>query len=153
MFIEQQNFSGQFSEIAFLASDLFGALSPAAQDSLRAVTLDKEFAKDETIFADGEPTSGVYILRIGEAQILYRGDRKVHLIKPDEILGLTETVANLPFESSVKTLSACHFEFISRAAFLAFLGDEPETCFRLLRMLGANLHKLYRFFHETGKNN
>ena len=147
MYVEQQKFSGQFSEIAFLASDLFGALSPAAHASLRAVTLEKEFAEDETILAGGERAAGVYILTSGEAQILYPDARTVHLIKPDEILGLTATLANLPFEMSAKTLSACRFEFIHRAAFLAFLQDEPETCFRLLRMLGSKLHKLYRFFH------
>ena len=147
MLIEHHKISEQFFNSAFLAGDLFAGLSPASQNSLRGVKCEKEFAPDETIFASGETPRGIYILTEGEAQTLYRGVELVHIIKQNEILGVSETISNLPYETSVKTLVPCRFEFIRRDAFLAFLQDEPETCFRLLQMFGANLHKLYRFFH------
>jgi CRP-like cAMP-binding protein len=156
MLIERHKISEQFFNNAFRAADLFSGLSHASQNSLRAVKLEKEFARDETIFASGQMPRGIYILTEGEAQTLYHGVEPVHLIEKNEILGVPETISNLPFETSVKTLVPCRFEFIRRDAFLAFLKDEPflaflkdepETCFRLLQILGANLHKLYRFFH------
>jgi len=147
MIIEHQKISEQFFNNAFFAGDLFSGLSPAAQNSLRAVKLEKEFAPAETIFARGEMPRGIYILTAGEAQTFYHGVEPVHIIKQNEILGVPETISNLPSETSVLTLVACRFEFIRRDAFLAFLQNEPETCFRLLGMFGANLHKLHRFFH------
>jgi CRP-like cAMP-binding protein len=148
MLIEHQKISEQFFSSAFLAGDdLFRDLSPASQNSLLAVKREKEFAPGETIFAGGAMPCCIYILTAGEAQIFYHGGGRVHRVKQNEILGLTEALSNMPYEISVKTVTSCRFECLSRDAFLDFLQNEPETCFRLLQMLGTNLHKLYQFLH------
>ena len=147
MLIEHHKIPEDFAEHAFLAGDLFGNLSRAATDSLLAVKDEKKFAENETIFLNGQSPAGIYILAEGEALVLHHGVEPVHLIKPGEILGLPETLANLPSRVVVRTVSACRFEFIRREAFLDFLRVEPDTCFHLLRMLGTNLQKLYEFLY------
>ena len=147
MLVEHHKIPGDSAVHAFFAGDLFGDLSRAATDSLRAVKDEREFDGNETIFVNGQMPDGIYILAEGEALVLYHGVEPVHLIKPGEILGIPETLANLPSRSVVRTVSACRFEFIRREAFLGFLRGDPETCFHLLRMLGANLHKLYAFLY------
>jgi CRP-like cAMP-binding protein len=147
MLIEHHKISGQFFNSAFLAADLFCGLSTASQNSLHGVKLEKQFAPDETIFSSGAMPCDIYILTEGEAQILYQGVELIHRVKQNEILGLTEAISNLPYDISLKTLTPCRFECIRRDEFLTFLQEEPEICFRLLQMLGANLHKLYRFLH------
>ena len=146
MLIETPKIYGQFTEPAFLTGDLFGDLSPAAQNSLRALRAIKEFAAGETIFACPETPSAIYILAHGEAQILLDGETPARAVKTGEILGLTEAVSNLPYEITVKTITESRFEYIRRDAFLDFLRDEPAVCLRLLEIISANLHELYRFF-------
>jgi CRP-like cAMP-binding protein len=147
MFIEQRKFPEQFFNNAFFADDLFDGLSPASQSSLRAVKSEKRLAGDKTIFESGEHPRDIYILTEGAAQILSHAGRPVRSIEPNEILGLTEAISNLPSEVSAKTVSECRFECIRRDRLLAFLQTEPAVCFRLLQRLGANLHKLYQLLH------
>ena len=147
MLIEQPKKSGQLAEAAFLAKDLFGALSPAAQNALRAVRHEKEYFAGETIFAAGEMPSAIYILVQGEAQILDHGVAPAYAAQPGEIFGITETLSNLPHEISLKAIADCRFAYIRRESFLGFLRNEPAACFRLLEIVAANLQKLYRFFH------
>ena len=147
MFIEQQKISEQFAEPAFLAGDLFGVLSPAACGYLHAVKHEKEFKKNEAVFNAGGTPSAIYILAEGEARIFYQDGASFLTATPGEILGLTEMISNLPHEASLRTVTACRFEYISRDDFLLFLQNEPAVCFRLLEIVAANLHRLYSFLH------
>jgi CRP-like cAMP-binding protein len=147
MFIEPAKISGQIPGPAFLDGDLFGTLSPAAREALRAVKREKEFAAGAEVFAAGEKPSAIYILARGEARIFRQGGALVQPAKTGEIFGLTEMLSNLPYEAGLKTLTACRFEYIRRASFLDFLQNQPAACFRLLEIVAANLQRLYRFLH------
>ena len=142
----QANPEGFFGN-AFLADDLFDGLPSETLHSLRAVKQTKQFAKDEVIFGGGQMPCCLYFLREGEAQIL-RNAVFVRPVKRNEILGLTEAITNLPYETSVKTVTPCLFECVRREDFIHFLQNEPETCFRLLQKLGANLQKVYQMFRD-----
>lgn len=146
MLIENKTISEYFVGTAFLADDLFGGLPAETAKSLRAAKQTKRFAKDETIFTGGQMPSGIYVLLEGRAQLFYNGGGRTRSIKQNEILGLTEAIAELPYETSVKTVAPCIFEYIGREDFIGFLQNEPEICFRLLQRLGANLQKLYKLF-------
>ncbi len=143
MLIERQKISEHFFSSALCADDLFCGLPPEAANSLSAIKRDKHFAKGETVFTGGQMPCCIFILLEGEAEIHHQGE--TYSIKQNEILGLTEALANLPYEISVKAAAPCRFECIRRDEFLAFLQTQPEICFRLLQKLGANLQKIYRF--------
>jgi len=147
MLSEHQKISEQLFENAFPADDLFGSLSPEAEKKLRAVKQTRQFAKDEIIFADGQMPRAIYRLAEGKAGIFRDAAKPVRPVGKNEILGLTEAVSNLPYEMSVKAVTPCSFEYIRREDFMNFLQTEPEICFRLLRMLGTNLQKIFRLFH------
>lgn len=147
MLIEQPKITEQFFGGAFLADELFCRLSPKAENSLRAIKHEKRLSAGETIFGRGELPRCVLIAVEGETHVFYNGDAFVHRVKPDEILGLTEAVSNLPYQITVKTLTPCRFEAIGRSDFISFLQDNPDICFRLFEMLGANLQRLYQLFH------
>lgn len=145
MLNEHQANSEVFFGNAFLADDLFYGLSPETLHSLRALKQTKQFARDELIFAGGQMPCRIYFLTTGEAQIL---DKAV-FVRPlarNEILGLTEAIANLPYETSVKAVTQCSFECVGREDFMHFLQNEPEICFRLLQMIGTHLQKVYQRF-------
>lgn len=150
MLIEQQSISEYFFGNAFSADSLFCDLSPETEQALTAIKEKKQFPMNEIVFASGQVPCCIYFLLKGKAQMFANLELSeknlVRSIAPDEILGLTEAIANLPYETSVKTLMPCLFECIGRDDFIRFLQTEPEACFRLLQILGANIQKIYQLF-------
>ncbi len=146
MLNKQQANSECFFGNAFLADDLFCGLSPETLHSLLAVKQTKRFTKDEMVFAVEQMPCCIYILTTGDAQFFYAAELFGRSVKRNEILGLTEAITDLPYEISVKTTAPCVFECLGRDDFIRFLRNEPEVCFRLLQMLGANLQKVYGLF-------
>lgn len=150
MLIEHQTISEYFFGNTFFAEDLFRDLSPETQRHLNSIKQTKNFAKNEIVFADEELPSAIYFLIKGKAQISENNrlteKNLVRSIKSNEILGLTEAITNLSYKTSVKTVSPCHFEYIRCEDLIRFLQNEPEVCFRLLQILGANFQKIYQLF-------
>ena len=145
MSLEHKSKSAYFFPL--LADDLFCDLTPGSLASLDRIKQTKRFAKNTCFFARDDTPRRIYLLRRGKAQLLLNEDSKNisfgRLIEPNEIFGLTETIANLPYETEAKTITACTCECIGRRDFIRFLKDEPEICFRLVRLLGTNLQKSF----------
>lgn len=124
------------------ADSLFCDLTPKSHKSLAGIKHKRRFQKDVIIFAAGDIPCCIYSLLKGKAQILLNADLHIFRpVEPNEILGLTETIAGLPFKITLKTITSCEFEFIENGDFLRFLHDEPEVCFRLVKLLGINLQE------------
>jgi len=146
MLIENGTITEQIFGTVFLAGELFDNLSPDVEKKLRVITRRMEFEANTKVLTRGQKTDCIYLLREGAAQIRFRADQPVRNAGKNEIFGLTETLSNLPCEISVETLTACSFGCISADDLADFLQNEPEICFKLVRILGANLLKLRRFF-------
>lgn len=135
------------------AGNLFCNLSAEALESLTRVKQTRRFPKGAVIFAQGDLPSGIYVLLKGQAQLsLNPKPDKKHIfrpVEPNEILGLTETIANLPYGMNAETLAPCLFEFIERRQFIDFLYDEPRVCFHLAELLGLNLQKSYALLRSS----
>ncbi len=149
MLIEEQTISEYFFSSAFSAERLFCDLSLQTGQFLTAIKQKKRFKKAETVFANGEMPCCIYFLREGNAELSTNitppEKNLVRLVEPNEILGLTEAITDLPYETSLKTISPCLFECVERGDLVRFLQTEPEVCFRLLQLLGTNLQKFYQF--------
>ncbi len=150
MHIEHREINEYFFGNAFSADDLFRDLSPETQKSLDTIKEEKHFKKNELVFANGQTPVFIYFLLHGDAQIFGNPklDGKVltRSVEPREILGLTEAIAGLPYETSVQTVSPCLFECIRCDDFIHFLQNEPESCFCFLQMLSTNIQKIYQLF-------
>lgn len=131
-----------------LADNLFYGLTAKSCASLAKIKQTNKFHKDETFFSTGEMPCRVYVLREGEARIILNTAQNMTAnrpIEPNEIIGLTETITNLPYEMKAEAVTSCLCECIRREDFIRFLHDEPEVCFRLFETLGLNLQKAYKF--------
>jgi CRP-like cAMP-binding protein len=130
------------------ADKLFDDLTPPTLKAFNKIKRTRIFKKSACFFSRGEIPGGVYILRAGRAQIVCRDEFKVtktvRSIGRNEIFGLTEIFSDLPFELHAETLTPCICECFGRDEFIKFLHGEPEVCFRLLQVLGANLQKSYK---------
>jgi CRP-like cAMP-binding protein len=135
---------------SFSADHLFCGLSPKTLKTLTRIKQKEHFPKGIFICKTGNMPHGVYILFQGQAQLnisIEPNEKNViRPVEPNEIIGLTETLANLPFKTNILTITPCIFEFIESDAFLHFLHDESEICFRLVQLLGLNLQKSYQLF-------
>lgn len=140
-----ENFHGN----AFSADCLFSASSPNVVKNLSQIKQEKIFPEKVPVCAAGDVPKGVYILLRGKAQFSRNESGKksvVRLLEPNEIIGLTETLAEVPCEINAETVTPCVFEFIEGKDLLKFLREDPEVCFRLARILADNLQKSYRNF-------
>jgi len=107
------------------------------------------FEKGENILSNGTLPDCVYIFSRGKAEISSNFNEKkqnIRLILEDEIIGLTEVLGNFPPETDVETLTECECNCIPRETFIEFLLEEPQVCFRLLKIFSENVQKNYRIF-------
>jgi CRP-like cAMP-binding protein len=152
MSCETPKFSPYFFFKPFSAENLFSGLSPRAQKSLGKLKTRRIVKKDKVIFTDGDHFD-VCIMCRGQAQlILYAaafGEDSVRLVKANEVFGLTEAIADFPYQMSVLTITPCTIETIPRREFLDLLATEPEICDRLLQILAEDLQRQGLIFSST----
>jgi CRP/FNR family transcriptional regulator len=145
-----------FFDSKLCARQLLADLRPEAQEQFEALKRAKDFPAGSNIFAEGEPPEGVFVLNRGQAKLILNsnGQREqiVRVAGPGELLGLSATIADEPYEVTARALSPCRMDFISRAKFLNFLHEHGEACFRIVQLLGQTLHESYeqfRLFERT----
>lgn len=129
---------------------MFGDLTPPSLDLLEKIKQARRLGKGARFFSRGDRPRGFFLLREGRAQLIFRdypkGKRIARLIAPNELFGLTEALAELPYETAAETLTPCLCEFIERGDFIGFLRNEPRLCFRLGRFLALRFHQNFRHF-------
>lgn len=127
------------------ADKLFSDLTEKSRASLALIKQTKQFCQGENFFSAGDTARRFFVLCEGEARLRFRDRRNeitiVRSIKRNEIVGLTETIADLPYETQAESVTFCRCECIRREDFIRFLRDEPEIGLRLVRMLGLSLQK------------
>jgi CRP-like cAMP-binding protein len=130
----------QFSCPLFI-SELFGGLSENVQNALPTITKTRRFSKGESIFESGEMPEGILRIVEGEARLSYSGgpvgETVTRPFEPGEIWGVTELLAEVPLDVSLRSLTETVVEIIPAADFIQFVEKENELCFRLLRLLSS----------------
>jgi hypothetical protein len=129
-------------ERAFQHSALFSALSPldrhALQTQMRPCALDEP----ATLFAEGAPGDGLYILLDGQV-LIARSGRTEHL-GPGAVLGEISLVSDGPAVATVTTQGPARVLFLARDPALALLEQHPQLREQLsataaIRLLGDDL--------------
>jgi CRP/FNR family transcriptional regulator len=124
-------------------SYIFQGLPPEEFAKIAAVMRPMKLAAGETIFHEGLPAFGLYIIcrgkvklakhtRAGHAQIL-------KLLGPGEILGEKTLFDQETYTSFAKTLEPSQLVFIPREEFMAFIKEHPEVAIRLIEKLSREL--------------
>lgn len=148
MLNENRANSARFFCNPIFADSLFYGLPPEIRYSLARLKQRKQIKKGILFIAAGAESPGIYILRAGKARLFSNPELGKLLIarpvKINEFLGLTETIAGLPYKINVASISPCLCEFIEREDFLSFLRGESQFCFRLAQFLGARFIKNYQ---------
>ena len=122
---------------------MFEGLSPEAWEELRSLMRPLELAAGETVFHEGMPSFGLYILCEGKIKVAKhtRGGHSqiLKLLGPGEILGEKTLFDGETYTCYAKTLEPSRLMFIPRDDFLAFVRRHPEVAIRLVEKLAREL--------------
>jgi CRP/FNR family transcriptional regulator len=123
---------------------LFCNLPPGAVESLAAITSAAVYPKGATLFVEGQPPRGVFIVCRGRVKLsTSSADGKTLILRisePGEVLGLPAAVTGKPYELSADVIEPTQANFIAREAFLQFLREHGEAALRVAQQLGETYH-------------
>lgn len=115
-----------------------------------AICYTSDYLKGVSLFVEGQSPRGLYLLRSGRVKLVTRsgkGEARIRRIaEPHEMLGLSATIAGVPYEATALSLTACRADFVSRKDFLYFLRQHPAACFRVVQLLGQYLQAAHGHF-------
>ena len=98
------------------------------------------------LFAEGEPAQGIYVLKRGCAAVSVSSSEGrvviLRLAHPGEMLGLSCVLRNSYYDTTVKTLSPCCIDFMSRAQLMDFIERNQAGANALLMLLSRELSEL-----------
>src|ERR1700739_3383646 len=109
---------------------LFCNLSEPSVRALAAITSSAAYPKGATLFVEGQPARGVFVLCSGRVKLsTSSADGKTLILRisePGEVLGLPATVTGTSYELTADVIEPTQANFISRQDFLFFFRETAQ---------------------------
>lgn len=125
----------------------FCNVHPSTLSMFESIKVTHAFPKGSTLFMEGLPSDGVYLLCQGSVKLsTCSKDGKViilHIAKPGEILGLSSAVTDSVHVATAEAIESCQVNFIRTDVFLAFIRQNPDACLNAVRQLGNSYNTAY----------
>ena len=122
----------------------FCNLPETSVTALSAITSAAFYPKGATLFVEGQPSRGIFIVCSGKVKLSTSSvDGKTLILRisePGELLGLPATMTGTAYELTADVIEPSQLNFIERNNFLAFLKDNAEAALRVAQQLGENYH-------------
>ncbi len=129
-----------------LANSLLFSGLPA--DQLRKIadlTVSKHYPKGATIFHEGDPGIGFYMVASGKVKIFkmsFDGKEQIlHIFGPGEPFGEVPVFHGNPFPANAETLTEADILFFPRSEFVALLAATPSLALNMLAVLALRLRR------------
>jgi len=123
---------------------LFCNLPEPSVRALTTITSSASYPKGATLFVEGQPARGVFVLCSGRVKLsTSSADGKTLILRiaePGEVLGLPATVTGACYELTADVIEPAQANFISRTEFLNFLRENGEAALRVAQQLGETYH-------------
>lgn len=123
---------------------LFCNLPEPSVRALSTITSSASYPKGATLFVEGQPARGVFVLCSGRVKLsTSSADGKTLILRiaePGEVLGLPATVTGACYELTADVIEPAQANFISRTEFLNFLRENGEAALRVAQQLGETYH-------------
>ena len=131
---------------------IFSGLTEDELSFLAQHTVPRRFSVGETVFAEGEPCTGLYVVAAGHVRIFKSsaGGRE-HVLS---IEGPGSSVAELPvfdggsYPASVAAIDDATLLFVSKQDFQSLCLTHPQVSLKVLRVVGARLRRLVGIIEE-----
>jgi CRP/FNR family transcriptional regulator len=133
---------------------LFCNLQPAALQRLSEITSSATYPKGASLFVEGQPARGVFILCAGHVKLsTSSADGRTLILRisdPGELLGLPATISGRPYEVTADVVEPTQANFISQADFLNFLKDFGEAALRVAQELSDTYQTAFAEMRTIG---
>ncbi len=126
----------------FRSEDFFCDLQASNLQVFEALKITNAYPKGSTLFMQGHPSNGVYILCQGRIKLSTSlKDGKVlilHIAEPGEILGLSSAVTDSVHIATAEVVDDCQVNFVRNHDFLKFLKENSEACLSAVKQLSMS---------------
>ena len=122
---------------------------PLADDELARLArtvIERQFAKDEVDFLEGEPCQGLYIVREGSVKIYKLSpegrEQILSYIKPGDTFNEVAVFDGGPNPANVAAAETTSLWIVPRAAIVELIQRNPQVALAVIQNLGARLRHL-----------
>src|SRR5664279_2924069 len=126
----------------------FCRLPKADMEAFQKVKITMAYPCGATLFAEGQPCRGIYILCRGRVKLSCTSSAGQTLIirvaKAGEVLGLNANVSGTFHEATAETGQPCQLNFVKRSDFHRFLTEHPEACMQAAIHLSRECQQAYQ---------
>jgi CRP/FNR family transcriptional regulator, cyclic AMP receptor protein len=116
-------------------------LSTTASKEFELIKSSRFYPAGAPLFLENEPAKGIFLLCSGKVKLSVssRGGKTLilQLAQPGEILALSASMSNKPYEVTAEALYPCKVAFIRREDFAGFLQRFPEVYQAVIRQLNS----------------
>lgn len=109
--------------------------------------LTRDYRQFSVIFEAHSAPARVWLLAEGSARLIFPAAGKTppysRLTIRGELVGLTETMAELPYGATLETISECKYHTVGRQALTRLLDRDPVLTAELLFTLADNISTAY----------
>jgi CRP-like cAMP-binding protein len=124
---------------------LFNGLPKDQLNELRQIAVDRFYDKGKTIFFEGDPCDGFYIIADGRVKIYklsFDGKEHIlHIYGPGNPFGEVPVFAGKKFPANAQTLLKSHLLFFPRTAFIDLISQNPSLSLNMLAVLSMRLRQ------------
>ncbi len=126
-------------------SVLFGGLPAEQLDAIVKIAVEKQFVKGDTIFFEGDPGNGFYMVGEGKVKIFKMSalgkEQILHIFGPGEPFGEVPVFHGQPFPANAEALAKSSLIFFPREKFIALVHDNPSLALNMLAVLSMRLRR------------
>jgi CRP-like cAMP-binding protein len=112
----------------------------------------KSFPSGSFVYSEGTVPDLVLTLREGSADLMVKDQsgelRRIRSVEPNEVFGFTESLTETPFDTTLKAISDCQFEYINASEFKSLLRDDGELRFKMLERMATGLQRYLNSFRN-----
>ena len=126
----------------------FCRLPKADMEAFQGIKFTMAFAAGATLFTEGQPCRGIYILCKGRVKLSSSSSEGQTLIlkiaQPGEVLGLSAAISGVPHPTTAETGQPCQLNFVKRDDFMKFLTEHPEANMQAAIHLSRECQQAYQ---------
>ena len=124
---------------------LFGGLDPDQLDQVRRIAQVKQFSRLETIFLEGDPGNGFYVIAEGKVKIYkLSADGKeqiLHIYGPGHPIGEVPVFSGSRFPANAQAIAKSRLLYFSRSDFVELIATNPSMALNMLAVLSMRLRQ------------
>jgi len=126
-------------------SELFGGLPPEHLEEIVNLAVKKDFKRGETVFFEGDPGEGFYMVATGKVKIFKTSisgkEQILHIFSRGEPFGEVPVFHGQPFPANATALEKTSLIFFPRKRFVELVHTMPSLVMSMLAVLSMRLRR------------